>query len=104
MFLYTLIQTSLQPRQEIDVKSLVADFIKMLFCNLLITQAVNIVSGIFTFGTRLARIVVGASGTVVTDPNRGIGDNLVFAEGYEVHILETLFTCIPVNIDGFGLS
>ena len=79
MFLYTLIQTSLQPRQEIDVKSLVADFIKMLFCNLLITQAVNIVSGIFTFGTRLARIVVGASGTVVTDPNRGIGDNLVFA-------------------------
>ena len=79
MFLYTLIQTSLQPRQEIDVKSLVADFIKMLFCNLLITQAVNIVSGIFTFGTRLARIAVGASGTVVTDPNRGIGDNLVFA-------------------------
>lgn len=79
MFLYTLVQTSLQPRQEIDVKSLVADFMKMLFCNLLITQAVNIVSGIFTFGTRLARMVVGASGTVVTDPDRGIGENLVFA-------------------------
>ena len=79
MFLYTLVQTSLQPKQEIDVKSLVADFMKMLFCNLLITQAVNIVSGIFTFGTRLARIVVGASGTVVTDPERGIGENLVFA-------------------------
>ena len=79
MFLYTLVQTSLQPRQEIDVKSLVADFMKMLFCNLLITQAVNIVSGIFAFGTRLARMVVGASGTVVTDPDRGIGENLVFA-------------------------
>ena len=79
MFLYTLVQTSLQPRQEVDLKSVAKDFIKMILCNLLITQAINIVSAIFTFGTRLARLVVGATDSSLVDADRGIGENLSFA-------------------------
>ena len=79
MFLYTLVQTSLQPRQEVDLKSVAKDFIKMILCNLLITQAINIVSAIFTFGTRLARLVVGATDSSLVDSDRGIGENLSFA-------------------------
>lgn len=79
MFLYTLIQTSLQPRQEIDTKSLIAEFIKLLFCNLLITQAVNIVTGIFTFGTRLARLAVSSGDGKITDPNRGVSEAVAFS-------------------------
>lgn len=81
MFLYTLIQTSLLPRQEVDVKSLIADFIKMLLCNFLITQAVNVVSGIFSFGTRIARLAVGSVSDgefKITDPERGISEAVAF--------------------------
>ena len=77
MFLYTLVQTSLAPQHEVDIKSIVIDFIKMLLCNLLITQAVNIVSAIFTFGTKLASAAVGGvagQGIKVTDPERGLDE------------------------------
>ena len=81
MFLYTLIQTSLQPRQEVDVKSLIADFIKMLLCNFLITQAVNVVSGIFSFGTGLARLAVGSlalGNSEITNSQQGISEAVAF--------------------------
>ena len=78
MFLYTLVQSSLAPKQEVDVKGLIMDFIKLLFCNFLITQAINVVAGIFLFGTRLAKIAASSSGISVTDSERGLSEAVAF--------------------------
>ena len=78
MFLYTLIQSTIAPKQEVDVKALVMEFVKLLFCNFLITQAVNVVSGIFVFGTRLAKLAVSANDFNVTDSERGVSKAVAF--------------------------
>ena len=86
MFLYTLVNTSLESRQEVNVHTLIKDFIKLIVCNFAITKAVDIVAGIFTFGTRLASASIGrVSGVKITDPDRTISRTIQKGLEYGVH-------------------
>lgn len=79
-FLYSFINTVVNtPRREVNVDSIIFEFVKLIFCNFLLTHALDVVVAIFTFGTKLAAVTVNAvGGQGIPGANQGLNEDVEF--------------------------
>lgn len=80
LFLYNLVNTVIStPRSEVNMEVIIYAFVKMLFCNFLVANALNIVVAIFRFGTNM--VIYGirqAGGEGFAEDGQGLPDDISF--------------------------
>jgi len=84
-FFYTLYESSVESKAEINMYRTVFDYVKLFFCNYLVANSLNIVIGIFKIGTIIATKAVrtGDINANIVDENAGLaqGDIEIFEKG-----------------------
>lgn len=78
-FLYSLLVTSFDNRREVNLYTVLNDLAKLFLCEYFVVNGVEIVTGIFSFGSKLAILVantVSNSNIKVTDPERKLSKSI----------------------------
>ena len=85
MFFYSLFESSMESRAEVSMWRTVFDYLKLLIANLLVVNSLNIVTGIFRFGTDVAVFAVrtATGNAVLANKDAGLNevDKVLFTEG-----------------------
>lgn len=76
MFFYSLFESSMESRAEVSMWRTVFDYLKLLIANLLVTNSLNIITGIFKFGSNIAIYAVRTTNgnSVIINKDAGLND------------------------------
>lgn len=85
LFCWSLFNVSVQNKAEVDIVSVIFDFAKLSVGVFLVAHAIDIVLGIFQFGTKAAAIGVGSINDDfrIINPDQGLSteNTLIFSKG-----------------------